>query len=275
MNDLQENKTIRTTLRVSPGTIAVSSLLADGTATFEPYDVKNGVSLAANMRQAIKETASLQRAGSRLQVMVSGRTLLVPASLYDERQADRLFAHSFPGSGADTVLTGALAGLNCVVLFAINKDLKMVIDDRFADARYVCSMAAVWRHLHQRSLAGIRGKLYAYFHDGALDVFAFRQNRFKFCNTFDAEHSRDALYFLMYTWKQLTMDAGQDELHIAGDIPDRQWLTGQLGRFIRRVYIINPASDFNRSPIAQVPHMPYDLMTQYLAPWPPLKNKKT
>ena len=68
-------------------------------------------------------------------------------------------------------------------------------------------MTPVWRHLHQRSFTGHRNKLYGYFHSKRLDLFSFQQNRFKFCNSFEASHAYDALYFLLYTWKLLRLEA--------------------------------------------------------------------
>ena len=122
----------------------------------------------------------------------------------------------------------------------------------------------MWRHLHQRSYTGVRGKLYGYFHDGRLEIFNYAQNRFKFYNAFDTSNARDALYFLLYVWQQLMLKAEQDELHIVGDIPEREWLLEELRRYVKRAYIINPAGDFNRAAVTQISGIPYDLMTLYV-----------
>ena len=52
-----------------------------------------------------------------------------------------------------------------------------------------------------------------------------------------------------------------DEMHLVGDIPERDWMLDELKRYLQRAYCINPSGDFNRSPIAQIKGMPYDLMT--------------
>jgi hypothetical protein len=121
-------------------------------------------------------------------------------------------------------------------------------------------MTPVWHHLHQRSFTGHRNKLYGYFHNKQLDIFSFQQNRFKFCNSFEASHAHDALYFLLYVWKQLHMEAVHDEMHIVGDIPEREWLLQELKRFLQKAYIINPAADFQKAPATKIAGMPYDLM---------------
>ena len=138
------------------------------------------------------------------------------------------------------------------------------MDDRFADVTVNCSMTPVWKYLHQRSYIGSRSKLYGYFHDRRLDVFSFAQNRFKYCNAFDVSHAHDALYFLLYVWKQLALKPEHDEMHIVGDIPERDWILAELRKFLLRAYVINPSADFNRAPASLVAGMPYDLMAYYI-----------
>ena len=150
------------------------------------------------------------------------------------------------------MLYNVLPDLNAVAVFAINKDLKTVLDDNFPDLKITVAMSHVWRHFNHRSFTGTRNKLYGYLHDQKLDVFAFQQNRFKFCNQFDTNRTQDTTYFLMYVWKQLMLSAEQDELHLAG-----------LRRYLQNVYVVNPSADFNRAPATKLKGMPFDLMALF------------
>ena len=47
-------------------------------------------------------------------------------------------------------------------------------------------------------------------------------------------------------------------------MPEQQWLETELKGYIKNVYFINPVTDFNRSPIAQIPSLPYDMMTYFI-----------
>lgn len=257
----------RLTIRVSRHSLSFSALKAEaegGGVTFEPYTVRSGISMAANLREAFK-TAALPAADfKRAMLMVDSPVLIVPVDLFREQDADTLYRHSYPKQNADRVMFNVLPELNAVALFSVNKDLKLVVDDHFADVRVNCAMTPVWKYLHQRSFIGRRSKLYGYFHDKKLEIFSFVQNRFKYCNAFDAGRAHDALYFLMYVWKQLALKPEHDEMHIVGDIPDREWMMEELRRFLLRAYVINPVGDFNRSPASLVKGMPYDLMTYYV-----------
>jgi hypothetical protein len=122
-------------------------------------------------------------------------------------------------------------------------------------------MTPVWHYLHQRSFTGHRNKLYGYFHGKRLDIFSFQQNRFKFCNAFDTTQAEDSLYFLLYVWKQLRLEAEHDEMHIVGDIPEKDYLVKELKRYLQKAYVINPSADFQQSPATKIKDMPYDLIT--------------
>ena len=228
----------------------------------EPYTVKGGISMAANLREAFKTADLMAIDTRRAQVLIDTPSMLVPVEQFEEDSIVTIFNHTFPsGDEQRTILYNVLPNLKSVCLFAINKDLNSVLHDQFDHVQYIQSMTPVWRHLHQRSFTGPRNKLYGYFHGKQLDLFSFQQNRFKYCNSFEASHAYDALYFLLYVWKQLHLENEHDELHIVGDIPEQEWLIKELKRYLQKAYVINPLADFQESPVTKVVGMPYDLMT--------------
>lgn|SRR5574344_93641 len=234
---------------------------AEEPLTYEPYINNSSISIAANLREAVKDVGLLRDKYTKTHVMIDSPTLMVPVERFDEEQAETIYHHAFPKSENDNVLFNVLPDLNAVSVFAINKDLKLVLEDNFTGIRFMTTVAPVWHHLHERSFTGNRQKLFAYFHHKKLEVFCFNQNRFKFCNTFSTSHAKDALYFILYVWKQLAMNAEKDELHIVGDIPEKDWLIEQLRLYLRNAFVINPKADYNRSPVTAISGMPYDLQT--------------
>jgi len=229
--------------------------------TYEPYVVRSGISMAANMREALKDAELTEQGGRKAMVMVDVPMLLIPVEQFEVTTMEKMFHHAFPKKEQEQVLYNVLPDLNVVSVFAINKDLHTVLTDNFADVKIVAALSPVWRHLHHRSFTGTHHKLYGYFHDQRLDIFAFQQNRFKFYNQFETARSHDALYFLLYVWNQLMFSQEHDEMYLVGDIPERDWLTEELKKYVQKVYVINPSADFNRAPATQVKNMPYDLMT--------------
>ncbi len=240
--------------------------------TYEPYVVKSNMSIAANLREALKGAGLKQMGIVRALVILDTPVLLVPVEVFEEQTMAEMYYHSFPKKEQEQVLYNVLPDLNAVAVFSINKDLKLVLDDHFADVKFSVVMASVWRHLHRRSFSGARNKLYGYFHDQKLEIFSFQQNRFKFYNRFDTHREQDALYFLLYVWKQLSLKNEHDELHLVGnnfasdtqaDNDKQKWLTDELRRYLQNVYVINPSAEFNRAPVTSIKGMPFDLMALF------------
>ena len=260
---MMENRLKRLVIRISRGRLSFS--VADGSdVEFEDYALNSSISMAANLREALRTLPLLEDSFERVLVMVDTPTLMVPANEFNEADAETLYRHAFTGQEQQQVMHTVLPDLNAVVLFSVQKDLRTVIEDNFSDVRYTAAVAPVWRHLHQRSYTGQHHKLFGYFHDRQMEVFSFAQNRFKFCNSFTVNNPNDALYYLLAVWKQLSMEAEHDELHLVGDIPERDQLLEEAQRFVKRVFYINPSGEFNRAPVSQIKGMPYDLMTLYI-----------
>ena len=234
---------------------------------YVPYTLNNGISMAANLREAFKEEVQGSENYASVSVMVDSAVMMTPIDAFDERQSATLYAHCMPLGDNEAVMHTVLPTLNAVAVFAINKDLKMVVTDRYPQARFFCAAASVWRYMHHHNTAGKKNRLYTYFHNNGVDVFQFAPNRFRFFNHFslgdapnDADRAADAIYYLMGAWTQLQLNAEEDELYISGDMPNRQWSIDELHRFLHKVYPINPTAIFNRHTVTRIEGMPLDLM---------------
>lgn len=262
---MQDNQP-RMTIRAASNSLAfaIANRMSDTQIDFEQYVTKSGVSMAANLREAFKDSPLLQKQATRARVLVDSPTLLIPLEEYKEDDNETLYMHSFPYTEGSTVASNVLPGLNSVALFALNRDLKLVIEDHYEDVHFTCLMRPVWDYLHHRSFVGNHRKLYAYFHDNVLELFSFERNRFVFSNRYEARHTKDAVYFILFVWKQLALDQLRDELFLVGDIPDKDSLLATLRTYVSVVIVINPSASFNRAPLTQIKGITFDLITTYL-----------
>ena len=74
----------RLTLRIGRGTMAFATYADDErtAVVYEPYVVKSGVSIAANLREAFKTSDLLLQAPPRVRVMLDTDVLMVPVELF-------------------------------------------------------------------------------------------------------------------------------------------------------------------------------------------------
>jgi hypothetical protein len=230
---------------------------------YEPFDIRNGISMAANLRDAFKENNLLRRDFKRAKVLLDSPVLLVPVEDFDPESKEVLYHHVYSSDGNDEILHHIINELNVVALFAVNKDLKMVLTDHFTDLRILPLMQPVWRYMHKRSFNSVRRKLYGYFHDGKIDVFSYNHNRFQFANSFDASHAADTAYYLLNVWQQMGL-TDRDELFLVGEASGKDELLEILRKYIANVYFLRAASEFNRAPMTKIEGLPFDLLTIFI-----------
>ena len=269
MTDETGNKPLalpRVTLRIARN--SMSFAIVDSTAinglAYDPYVVRSGMSMAANLREAFNNSPILSQGFQRAQVLIDTPVMLIPLEEFDDEDSELLFRHTFTGHESDEIPNTVLPMQNAVAVYPINKDIKLVLTDHFSDIKILPLMQPVWNYMHKRSFTGVRKKLYAYFRGKQLDLFSFTQNRFTFCNSYDVMSHKDASYFILYVWKQLGLDNREDELYLSGNIPDREDLTTELKQYVQKIYAVNPTAEFNRAPITQIKGLPFDLMTLFL-----------
>ncbi len=199
-------------------------------------DMKSGISVSANLREAFKTLPLLEGQHPTATVMTDTATTLVPDEEFAPEDAAVLFDHTFSGHQQEPKLYTEMPRLHAVAVFAVPKDLQTVLSDRFSQVEYMPVCLPVWQHFGQRA-DGARLCLYGYFHDDKLDLFAFSKHRFKFCNVFSATHSHDALYYLLSAFTQLGMKADRDEVMLMGVTPHLKWLADNLTRYISRTTV--------------------------------------
>ena len=270
----------RLIIRVTKSSLlfAVADPAEQNKVAFEPYIMKSGISLAANLREAFRTSDLLNRDYEQAMLEVNTPTMLVPIQEFDEQSLRELYNATFTGYESYALIHQVLPHLNAIVAFAVNKDLRLVVEDHFTDVRFQHVMQPVWSHMLNRSFTGTRRKLYAYFHDKYVDVFSFDKNRFRFSNRFEMTSVNDAVYHILHVWKTIGMDAQSDELYLcfatmqqlneatakpAADAPAQTMgIVDLLRRYASKTYTINPSAEFNRAPVTLVKGIPFDLMVQ-------------
>lgn len=220
--------------------------------------------MAANLREAFREQDYLRTNESKAVLHVCTPVVLVPKEDYEDTEnydAEAVYSSVLTGHKGEEKIIVEVPGMDVYALYCVNRDLKMVVSDNFQDVEVRNVMVPVWVHLYKSYYqSGQKRKLFAYFHDKKVDICNFEQRRLHFANSFDAQHAHDALYFLLFVWKQLGMNQQEDDLFVIGDVPHKDWLMNRLRTYLKNVHVVNPSAALNRSALAEIENMPFDLM---------------
>lgn len=237
----------RLIIRAGHGTLSFTVQDTDGKATLYPYAVKSDRSLPANLREAFKEQQflrALERDGSGkiladTLLMVASPVMLVPDDVDIDTTPgtiDAAYGEIITGYKGDEKMVRPIPELRVKAVFSVDSDLLLVANDNCSHVTVDNVLAPVWidRYSAEYQKDGYR-RLFAYFHDRKVSVFSFEQHRIHFANTFDAAHAHDALYYIMFVWKQLGYSQEDDILFLLGTMPHADWLTARLKTYIRKI----------------------------------------
>lgn len=239
--------------------IAVVGEAASSLVSYEQTQLKSGLSVAANLREAFRVSELLQQKYTTVYVMTDTPTMLIPQDEYKADEAATLYDHTFTDNEEKLKASFALPDLHAVAIFSIDREIKAVIEEHYSDRHFLPVCLPLWRHLNQHNYVRGHQRLYGYMHGDRLEVFRFNQNRFKFCNSFAANQAQDALYFLLYVFRQLAMDATRDEIYVIGDIPRKKWLSDNLKEYVKNV-VPADASDIGITSSQRWQQIPLDML---------------
>lgn len=130
-----------------------------------------------------------------------------------------------------------LPSLELAEIFAVAQDVRRLLSARFplGEYRNVQGQALERMAHHHRRVAQQPRALYAHIEDHTLFLVAFDGETLTFANTFEARRPADTLYFTLYTYQTLALDALSDPLILSGEEVPTEVLRSEARKYIKRV----------------------------------------
>lgn len=231
-----------------------------------PYRVEPDISLTANLKRALASNEFLNHSFKEVSVLVETTAYtLIPFELFEDEQVEEIYYYNHPRRHNEAILYNILDRSNMVVVFAMDKTTCSLIDEQFPNARIFATVSPVIEHCTIKSRMGSSRKLYLNLHRRAADLIVCEHGRTLLANTFSCRGGMaDCLYYTLNVWKQLGLSQETDEIYLLGDAEWRDELAVSLREYVKVVVQVNPAAEFNRSPLASGERLPYDLLTLLL-----------
>ncbi len=216
-----------------------------------PYTIINkqpdpSTSMTANLRKIFQECDFLNCPYKRVNALtVTRRYTIVPAELFDEKQAETLFHYNHPKLENEKLLYNILPANNIAILFGINNSVHSFLNEQYPDIRLYPQITPYIEYFSTRSRLGNSRKMYVAFRHGTIDIFCFEHGQLLLANSFEYNQTEDCIYYLLYAWKQLELDQERDELHLTGVSDEKDAILEKLRAFIRHIFIMNPTSNID------------------------------
>ena len=225
---------------------SILNQLGESRFSFHEHGVDDSLSLTANLKQAFRETDWLKNPFRRINVLMAGkRFTFIPLEFFEDEQAETVFYHNHSRQDNELVQYNILHKNNIVVLFGMDKSACSLLREQYPDVRFYAQASPLIEYFAAKSRLGNCRKMYVHLRKEAAEIYAYERGRLAFANTFACKETNDRLYYILCVWKQLGMAQERDELHLTGELYDKEQLLSELKKFIRQVFIMNPAANLD------------------------------
>ena len=173
--------------------------------------------------------------------MANKRFTFIPLEFFEDEQVETVFYHNHPKQENELVQYNILHKNNIVVLFGMDKSTYSLLREQYPNIRFYSQASPFIEYFATKSRLGNCRKMYVHLRKEAVDIYTYERGRLTFANAFACKEANDRIYYILYIWKQLGMEQERDELHLTGELSDKEELLPELKKFIRQVFIMNPA----------------------------------
>lgn len=191
---------------------------------------------------------------------VNNRFLLVPPH-YTPSEAEvcyhTAFGETYP---PEVVLSTELPIAQISQLYGVDNNLYQWVMVHYPSVTWLHHLSPICEYFARKSHRTHRTKLFALMHRSTLNVVCYNARGLQVANTYYCANCNDAAYYLLNMWQQMGLDVHNDEMHVGGDIAQRNELSDLLKIYIAQVLpVIFPSEVFELG--KETMHAPYDLIT--------------
>lgn len=241
-----EQYTLSIRLSTDGFSFSVFNPLSDEDPACYNREIDESLSFTANLKHTFQDVEWLNRPFRRVNVLIANkRFTFIPLEFFEDEQVETVFYHNHLQKESEQVQYNILKKNNIVVLFGMDKTTYSYLCERYPNIKFYAQASPLIEHFATKSRLGNSRKMYTYLHKDAIDVYAYERGRLLLANSFACKGLNDRLYYLLYIWKQLGLEQERDELHLVGELTDKEQLLCELKKFIQQVFVMNPATNLD------------------------------
>lgn len=230
----------------------------------ETYHYDNGESHAETLEKALAQSAMTQRKDYMgVYGLIVGPSIQIPLEAFRKEEANTLFRLTYAQKQADKIYYNILPHLEISKVFAVEKEVEQILCRHFPGIRFYHAETMLLEKMLPFDTKE-KQRLYVYFHEQEMLVFNYEEQKLHYANTFSAEQSDNATYFILSVWKHLSMDVREGECILLGENPIKAECAQTLGKYLYQVKSLTSADIYRRYTPARNTQIPFDLLTLFV-----------
>lgn len=234
--------------------------LGDTQPTVTHYPCEDKTKAAEQLQRCFEYTAG-EGPFERIYVLVDSPATRIPLEHFRREEAETLYRLTFPDTTPeDKVLYNILPHVEAVELFSLPATVCTWLYQRFPDIRIYGKYSMLLEKVMRRERRLSANKhLYIYLEERQMFTCLFQEGRLAFANTYAIESPANRLYFILYVWKALGLDAEQDDCILLDSHPCKEETAEALRPYLRHVKLPARTELFPRISPAYAAALPIDV----------------
>ena len=171
-------------------------------------------------------------------VLIMSRTssfAFIPNVFYKEKNEENFM--SFINSGKQGItMNHTITNIKSKVLFKLPEDTYNLSLRLFSNPIFIHYSEPFIKYLIGKSKNFKNRQMIVNLKEMGLDIFCFSKNTFLLGNYFQCKNIQEALYFILFTWKQLQFNQSDDALYISGETSFSNVLRDKLAIYLQQIY---------------------------------------
>jgi hypothetical protein len=178
----------------------------------------------------------------------------IPSIIYEEKHKKDYMKFLF-SKNTERTLSHSLSTAGITILHCLPETVYDFFVRSFFNPEFIHHTAPTIAYFRDRSNRVNAKQMIVNKNGQEMDIFCFERGTLLLGNHFTSNHAQDAVYYILFVWKQLAFDQLKDYLHIVGDVTSKKELLEQLKSYIHNVLPINivPEAHFAQIDTRDIP----------------------
>ena len=178
----------------------------------------------------------------------------VPELLYKEEDIESLFEFNISYS-TGKILSQKLRRPEVVTLHKMPEEVYQFLNRSFSNAKFVHQLSPLIVYFQEKNKVTNASQFIVNLNDKRLDIICFSKGNFILGNSFQISRMQDAVYYILFAWKQLKLDQIKDYIYIAGNKLEKTGLMKEIQAYIHNIIPVNisPMAHFSGIETQNIP----------------------
>ncbi|MDR1631386.1 MAG: DUF3822 family protein [Dysgonamonadaceae bacterium] len=159
----------------------------------------------------------------------------IPDAIYSDKYKTDFIKFIF-SEKEEKMLDDSVSSAKLKILYPVSEDVYDFFIRSFNEPEFVHYSAPLIAYFLSPDIKHKKQQMIVNVHEKGIDVLCFSRESFLLGNHFPCEKFQDAVYYILYTWKQLKMNRFSDSLCVTGERFQNEELIKKLWLHIQHVH---------------------------------------